>query len=179
MGSSSSAPRAQEETTHERRCSLIEVNQPNESRDEEKEEDLLELEEFACMEDGRGARFEMRVGDKMVCINKSFEKQCWLQAYISNLLKLNKMLGLHVYDELKYNSCDYPFSSELVLEVRGYKALEQAEFQKQPLEIKIDLLYFVTSLLSKISNICFTPSDVALSSEGFLLLNFTVAQPSQ
>ena len=54
---------------------------------------------------------------KMVAIMKSFETEADLQAYISNIIKLSKMLNLHIYDEMNYSSNDYPFTSEIILQL--------------------------------------------------------------
>ena len=69
------------------------------------------------MEQQKTTDFEMSINYRTVGILKSFENQSHLQAYISNIIKLSKMLNIHTYDEINYSCNDFPCTSEILLEL--------------------------------------------------------------
>ena len=105
---------------------------------------------------------------------KNFESPLHLQAYISNIIKMSKMLDLNLYDDIKYSSTEVPALAEISMEISDFKQLQHETFQKESLDTKMDFLFFVLTLLNNAGHIYFTPLDIGFSPQGFHLLNFQV-----
>ena len=61
----------------------------------------------------------MEANERGVVVTKYYENISDLERYISNLIKISKLLDVGFYDELKMSTNEAPYSSTLAIESPG------------------------------------------------------------
>lgn len=61
----------------------------------------------------------MEANERGVVVTKYYENISDLERYISNLIKISKLLDVGLYDELKMSTNETPYSSTLAIESPG------------------------------------------------------------
>ena len=83
----------------------------------------IKLDEFKCIEINAGGKngqdFKVEVNERGVVVTKYYENISDLERYISNLIKISKVLDVGLYDELKMSTNETPYSSTLAIESPG------------------------------------------------------------